>query len=170
MEKEQKTLIERWGGIAAAITAILSLVFLVFPTLRPASSAPTPSDSPPDRDYREARTSTREDPGDVILGSWQQYIPDQATGAWQHVGTFVVTKSEGSYVMSAREQRSAPDMVNSIGIFAVQSDGNTWSFNSNWGEGRVGNFLLERVSNTSFEGTIQADGSEVTRTRWTRTQ
>jgi hypothetical protein len=51
-------------------------------------------------------------------------------------------------------------------IFDVQCDGETWTFNSNWGQGRVGNFELHKVSPTEFDGSVGSGGEFVRRNRW----
>jgi hypothetical protein len=108
-------------------------------------------------------------PGDVILGTWQQYILEN-TSRWEFLGTFVVTKTAGAYTISARTQREEPWIANSIGISDVQCDGESWTFNSNWGGGNVAKFSLKRVSNSQFEGTINLGGRPAQRTRWTKIQ
>lgn len=109
-------------------------------------------------------------PGDIIIGTWQQYGLDTTTSQWQLLGTFVVAKVDGVYTISAREQRESPGLSNSIGIFDVRSDGASWTFNSNWGGGRVGNFRLHRVSDTQFDGTVYFSGRVNGITRWIRIQ
>jgi len=108
--------------------------------------------------------------GDIILGTWRQYgyVPEKAQ--WDYLGTFDVAKVNGIYTVSAREQKESPDVVNSIGVFDVQSDGTSWRFNSNWGGGAVANFDLQRVSDTVFEGSISVESQQVGRTKWVRIQ
>jgi hypothetical protein len=164
---EERSLIEKWGAVAVALTGILTLVFLLFPDLKPEPLRGTPAQSStPVSPVADLKPS----PGDVILGTWQQYGLVPATSQWEYFGTFVVAKVNGAYAMSAREQKEDPQLLNSIGIFDVQSDGTSWSFNSNWGRGAVGNFLLQKVSNTVFEGTISVSGRVVGQTKWVRTQ
>lgn len=170
---EERSLIEKWGAIAAALTGILTLLFLLFPSLRPELPHNTPTQSTTPVSAAAAPSGTpppQPSPGDVILGTWQQFGFVPETSRWEYFGTFVVAKVNGAYAMSAREQREDPQLLNSIGIFDVQSDGTSWSFNSNWGQGAVGNFLLQKVSSTEFEGTISASARVVGRTKWVRTQ
>lgn len=172
---EERSLIERWGAIAVALTGILTLLFLLFPNLKPDlphnSQSPSQSSAPASAAAEPSETlPPRSNPGDVILGTWQQFGFDPATSQWEYLGTFVAAKVNGAYTMSAREQREDPRLLNSIGIFDVRSDGTSWSFNSNWGRGAVGNFLLQKVSSTSFEGTISVDTRIVGRTKWVRIQ
>jgi len=106
--------------------------------------------------------------GDSIIGTWRQlgYVPE--TSEWKYLGTFDVAKTNGNYTISAREQQEAPNVLNSIGIFDVQSDGTSLRFNSNWGEGKVGNFDLHRTSPTVFEGTVSVENQVVGRTKFVR--
>ena len=163
---EERSLIEKWGAIAAALTGTVTLVFLIFPQLRPEALQNTAPPATP----VSAAADLRSSPGDVILGTWQQFGFLPATSQWEYLGTFVVAKANGVYAMSAREQREDPQFVNSIGIFDVQSDGTSWTFNSNWGRGDVGNFLLQKVSSTVFEGTASVGARVVGRTKWVRVQ
>jgi hypothetical protein len=102
-----------------------------------------------------------------IEGAWKQYILTQDEGA-VYLGTFVVARAEGEYVISPRTQSEGERMENSIGVTDVSYDGRGWSFNSNWGKGRVGNFELERLSPTVFEGEIRVAGKFENRTRFVR--
>ena len=108
--------------------------------------------------------------GDLIVGSWQQYGLNPTTQQWEYWGTFIVAKTNGIYTMSASEQRQTPYLVNSIGIFDVQSDGDSWSFNSRKTGGIVSTFNLKRASDTEFEGTASSAGLPITLTRWIKVQ
>jgi len=102
-----------------------------------------------------------------IEGAWKQYILTEDEGA-VYLGTFVVARSEGEYVISPRTQLEGERMENSIGVTDVSYDGRGWSFNSNWGKGRVGNFELERLSPNVFEGEIRVAGKFENRTRFVK--
>jgi hypothetical protein len=67
MNAEKKSLIERWGAMAVAITSIFGLVFLLFPHLRPRDTTSTPP-APP-----HASPAS----GDVIIGTWRQLVQDR---------------------------------------------------------------------------------------------
>ena len=99
-----------------------------------------------------------------IEGVWKQFIPTTDEGD-VYLGTFVVARSNGEYVVSPRTQTEGQRMENSIGIFDVAYDGRSWTFNSNWGGGRIGNFELQRVSPTVFEGEIRIAGKLENRTK-----
>lgn len=167
---EERTLIEKGGAIAVALTGILTLVFLLFPGLKPEFTRDSPPPAPTATPISLGPSEPKPSAGDVILGTWQQYGWIPATQQWDYFGTFVVARNNGAYTMSAREQREDPQLLNSIGIFDVQSDGTTWTFNSNWGRGDVGNFSLQKLSNTLFEGDISVRSQVVGRTKWVRIQ
>jgi hypothetical protein len=167
---------ERGATIAGAVTAILTLVFLLYPDLQPKPTAnreEPPASSAAFQTPQAAAVITASHPeaapGDVILGVWRQYVyvdPDQL----RPLGTFAVGKRGGEYTMAAREQVESADLLNSIGIFDVASDGELWTFNSNWGQGRVGNFELRRMSPTVFEGDVKYLGQVVSRNRWVKVE
>jgi len=108
--------------------------------------------------------------GDVILGQWRQYVYDPGSGQWQLLGSVLVGKNALGYTMAPGEQVESPGILNSISIFDVKFDGYTWTFNSNWGQGRVGNFALRRVSDTLFEGDSSYAGQFLQRNRWVKVQ
>jgi hypothetical protein len=106
-------------------------------------------------------------PGVPIEGTWKQWVYDE-TGTPVEIGAFVVSRQRGEYVISARRQNEGERIMNSIGIFDVQYDGALWTFNSNWGKGEVGNFHLERQTDTVFEGEIRVAGQIPNRTKWVK--
>lgn len=130
------------------------------PRATPTPITPTPGEPPAHRPN--------------IEGAWKQYILSQDQGV-VYLGTFVVGRSQGEYVISPRVQQNGPhgtthEYQPSLGIFEVVYDGQTWRFNSNWGrnengEEEVGNFELHRVSPTIFEGEIRVAGELSNRTR-----
>jgi hypothetical protein len=173
---QSKSPLEKWGAVAMAITAILTLVFLLFPDLKPQPreimagpeivepparlpEAPATSRTP------EVNSAPARTAGDVILGTWDQYT-FLSEADLKYGGTFVVSRSDGRYVMSAQSQRE--DAGHTIGLSDVDSDGRRWTFRSNWGGGRVATFALERVTENVFEGAASLGGFVVQRDRWVR--
>jgi hypothetical protein len=104
---------------------------------------------------------------DTIMGAWKQYVltPDEGD---VYLGTFVVSQLRGEYVISPRTQSEGDRMMNTLGVFDVSYNGERWTFNSNWGGGEVGNFELQRVSPTVFEGEIRIAGRLSNRTRFVK--
>lgn len=173
-----RSALEKWGAIAMAITGILTLVFLLFPDLKP-----QPRDAEPVRDIAAPPAQLLDAPaiaqvsvpvqapapppraGDAILGTWDQYT-FLTESDLKYGGTFVVSRSDGQYVMSALRQRE--DSGHTIGLSDVNSDGRSWTFRSNWGSGFVATFALERVSENVFEGVASLRGLPMQRDRWVR--
>jgi hypothetical protein len=149
------------GKIPRAVAAIGGIVFIVMSSGYPDNSAKTAPVAVPQKP-RQA--------GDSILGTWKQYSYDQTSQKWEYLGTFDVAKVNGSYIISAREQRESSGIMNTIGIFDVQSDGKSWTFNSNWGHGAVGNFSMHRISETVFEGDVAVEGRPAGSTKFVRIQ
>jgi hypothetical protein len=102
-----------------------------------------------------------------IEGAWKQYIVLQDQGEI-YVGTFVVARSGGDYVVAPRTQTEGDSFQTSIGVFDVSYDGQRWTFNSNWGKGEVGNFALRRVSPTEFTGEIRIAGKFENNTKFVK--
>lgn len=103
----------------------------------------------------------------TIEGAWKQYILTADEGD-VYLGTFVVSRNRGEYVISPRAQTEGERMQNSLGVFDVAYSGDAWTFNSNWGGGEVGNFELRRKSPTMFEGEIRVAGQLENRTRFVK--
>ena len=104
-----------------------------------------------------------------IEGIWKQWCFDKSNIPVE-IGTFIVTRQGGEYVMGARVQVEEWRVQNSIGIFNVEYDGKLWTFNSNLGGGDVGNFHLERKTDTVFEGEIRVADKAPNRTKWVKIQ
>jgi hypothetical protein len=104
-----------------------------------------------------------------IEGVWKQWCFDEANTPVE-IGTFIVIRQGGEYVMGARAQVEEQRIQNSIGIFNVTYDGKLWTFNSNLGGGDVGNFYLERKTETVFEGEIRVADKPTNRTKWVKIQ
>lgn len=104
-----------------------------------------------------------------IEGTWKQWCFDE-TNTPVEIGTFIVTRRGGEYVMGARVQVEDQRIQNSIGIFNIEYNGELWTFNSNLGGGDVGNFHLERKTDTVFEGEIRVADKAPNRTRWVKIQ
>jgi hypothetical protein len=99
-----------------------------------------------------------------IEGAWKQYVLTEDEGV-VYMSTFVVATGDEGYVISPRKQVEGERFQTSLGVFDIAYDGAHWSYNSNWGDGEVGNFELERVSPTVFEGDIRLAGKLLRRTR-----
>ena len=110
-----RSALEKWGAVAMAISGILTLVFLLLPDLKP-----QPRDAQSVREFAgsaaqllDAPAATQVSvpvpapaPGDIILGTWDQYTL-LTEADLKYGGTFVVSRSDGQYVMSALRQTLA---------------------------------------------------------------
>ncbi len=158
-KSENKGFLEKWAAKAVALTAILTLLFLLFPDLKP-----TPTETP----LRSTSTQTpTSNPGDIILGIWEQFIFVSETDL-RSGGKFLVSRAEGEYVMSSVSQPDDARSIHSIEISQIQSDGNLWTFTSNQGAGRIVYFELKKVSENVFEGCAQLDTTIIQCDRWIR--
>lgn len=158
--KERQVLIALIGATSAVIAAfakpICSTLFSDEDKPRPAAVA---------ANVDEPITPTPTTPS--IEGAWKQFVllPDEGP---VYLGTFVVSRLRGDYIVAPRTQQEGERYVNTLGVFDVSYDGQQWSFNSNWGGGEVGNFDLKRMSPTVFEGEIRIAGQLSNRTRFVK--
>jgi hypothetical protein len=84
-------------------------------------------------------------------GDWQQYV--FADGAWRGLGVYRVTVSDGGdYRMEPVSQSQDPGVTTSKGLSNVNFSGRTWSFSSDWGNGDVGEFRLQRMAPGLYAG------------------
>ena len=149
------------GAIAAVLAAVAAPICSKL--LSSDSSPPAAGTTPTSGLAAESPV----DPGVPIEGTWKQWVYDE-TGTAVELGAFVVTRRQGEYVISARRQNESERIMNTIGIFDVQYDGTLWTFNSNWGKGKVGNFRLQRQTDIVFEGEIIVPGEIPNRTKWVK--
>jgi hypothetical protein len=160
-EQQKHGILDNWGAKAAAVTTILTLVFLIFPRLQPMRD--NGSDGRPGVTGQPRSPTTGEVtnplPGDVILGTWRH--SDSIPGDDRYLSTVIVTRTPSGYLMSVRDQAEDSTITNGIGIDHVECDGETWTFDSNWGKGEVGHFVLKRRSPTLFEGTVYENGKAI---------
>ena len=115
------------------------LLLLLLPAL--AGAAEAPSDGATARQQAE-RTA----------GDWQQFVAD-GNGAWRPLGVYRVEKSDdGVYRMTPVNQSQEPDVITSKGLSDVRFEGTDWQFKSDWGNGDVGEFRLERIGPGIYAG------------------
>lgn len=172
--------VEKTARILAAFGGIAFVVMAIYYDSRSLGKNPAPpafsqsnqsnQNNQPNQNNQFSEPETVAVAGDIILGTWKQYGYNTETSQWQYLGTFDVAKVNGNYIISAREQQESPTVINSLGTFDVQSDGMIWKFNSNWGNGVVANFELQRVSDTVFEGMINVEQQQQGKTKFVRIQ
>jgi len=158
--KDRQVLIAVIGATSAVVAAfakpICTTLFSSADKPRAAATATEPA---------EPITPTPSTPS--IEGSWKQYVLVPEEGP-VYLGTFVVSRHRGDYIVAPRTQTEGERYINTLGVFDVSYNGKQWSFNSNWGGGEVGNFDLTRVSPTVFEGEIRVAGQLSNRTRFVK--
>lgn len=159
--RDRSLLIACIGAGSAIVAAFAKPIIDAFTTEGPVSqplvaAAPINSGGPADSPVTPM-------PGG-IEGAWKQYIVTKDEGD-VYLGTFVVARSHGEYVISPRTQVEGERYQDSIGVFDVSYDGKSWTFNSKWDDGDVGNYELRRVSPTVFEGEIRVAGKMENLTR-----
>ena len=110
-----------------------------------------------------ARAQT--EPGVRTTGDWQQYV--FADGAWRGLGVYQVTLSDsGEYRMEPVSQSQDPGVTPSKGLSDVKFSGADWSFNSDWGDGHVGEFHLQRVAPGLYAGWSYLQEKQVNYNLW----
>ena len=90
--------------------------------------------------------------GERVAGDWEQFIFFPDTSTWRSAGVYRVEQVDGEYRMSPVNQVQAPDLTNSRGLTNVRFSGSDWLFNSDWGNGNVGEFRLRRIGPGVYQG------------------
>jgi hypothetical protein len=84
-------------------------------------------------------------------GDWQQYV--FADGAWRGLGVYRVALSDGGdYGMDPVSQSQDPGVTTSKGLSNVKFSDGAWRFSSDWGNGDVGEFRLQRIAPGLYAG------------------
>ncbi len=73
-----------------------------------------------------------------VTGDWQQFV--LVDDAWRALGIYRVAQADGDYRMAPVSQSQEPGTTPSKGLSNVRFAGPEWSFNSDWGDGTVGEF------------------------------
>ena len=147
--------------IGAGSALLAALVNPICNLVMPKTSPPA---SPPAVVAGEDPSSPVTPTAEPLEGAWRQYVLTADEGDL-YLGTFVVSRLRGEYVISPRSQNEGKRYVNTLGLFDVNYRGDELTFSSNWGGGNVGNFALKRISPTVFEGEIRVAGKLSNRTR-----
>jgi hypothetical protein len=98
-------------------------------------------------------------------GDWQQFVAD-GNGAWRPLGIYRVEQSDGAYRMAPLSQSQEPGVIASKGLSDVRFEGTDWRFNSDWGNGDVGEFRLERFGPGIFSGWSYLRGEQRNYNLW----
>jgi hypothetical protein len=125
----------------ATLIAVICLIYLL------ASAAPT--------NAQQRRT-----------GEWQQFAWNEFEHHWQSLGTFLVYKEQGKYLMKPVDQVKAPDITNSLGLSDVHFRARRWTFKSDWGNGEIATFRLTRIGKNVYRGWAYLKSKPQTRNLW----
>lgn len=85
-----------------------------------------------------------------VTGDWQQFV--LAKDAWQALGVYRVEQSDGDYRMAPVGQSQEPGVTPSKGLSTVRFSGAEWTFNSDWGDGKVAEFRLRHIGPGVYVG------------------
>ncbi len=85
-----------------------------------------------------------------MTGDWQQFV--LVDDAWRALGIYRVAQADGDYRMAPVSQSQGPGTTPSKGLSDVRFAGAEWSFNSDWGDGKVGEFRLRHIGPGVYVG------------------
>ncbi len=106
-----------------------------------------------------------------IEGVWVQRLRIFGEKRLSAVGEFRVEKQFGGYQMRQLRSINQPDkVIDSRGISNVRFDGKQWSFFSDWGLPRLGEFRLSRVTDDLYRGYSFYDGKRLGFHEWERVE
>lgn len=141
-------------------------------TSRPSEGTTRPADpgevTPPAETETPPENRADKAPRDII-GTWKQYASKDGV-ATQYLGTFLVSRRDGRYVMDYTEKTDAPNVRDTLGISDITFEGTDWTFSSTWGENDIGYFSLRRVSDVLFVGTVSRNGQITGENLWERVE
>lgn len=126
--------------VSTARRALVSLVLfaLLVPGLAPAAHA-------------QADGATAQAPSERTAGDWQQYV--FGAGAWRPLGVYRVERTlDDTYRMAPVSQSQETDVITSKGLSEVRFEGADWRFTSDWGNGDMAEFRLQRVGPGIYSG------------------
>jgi hypothetical protein len=83
-------------------------------------------------------------------GDWVQFV--LLDGTWRPLGIYRLAQTDGTYRMEPVNQPEQPGVTPSKGLSDVQFSDTAWRFDSDWGNGDVGKFRLERVAPGVYAG------------------
>jgi len=137
----------------------------------PANVASQPTADPPANDEQDLSASPSPQPAVNprpaydIIGKWEQRSLNPWTGKYEALARFRVIQTQEGYEMGQLESIAG---THTSGIANVQFDGDTWTFDSDWGPKGVAHFTLRKVSDDAFHGEAYLDGKENQKEKWVR--
>jgi hypothetical protein len=99
-----------------------------------------------------------------VTGDWQQFVLDK--DAWRALGIYRVEQTDGDYRMAPVSQSQEPGTTPSKGLSNVRFAGADWSFNSDWGDGKVGEFRLRHIGPGVYVGWSYLRDQQVNLNLW----
>jgi hypothetical protein len=99
-----------------------------------------------------------------VTGDWQQFV--LVDDAWRALGIYRVAQTEGDYRMAPVSQSQEPGTTPSKGLSNVRFAGAEWSFNSDWGDGKVGEFRLRHIGPGVYVGWSYLRDQQVNLNLW----
>lgn len=99
-----------------------------------------------------------------VTGDWQQFVLVQ--DSWRALGVYRVEQSDGDYRMAPVSQSQEPGVTPSKGLSDVRFAGADWSFNSDWGDGKVAEFRLRHIGPGVYVGWSYLRDQQVNLNLW----
>ena len=102
---------------------------------------------------------------DRRTGAWQQYVLTE-DGSWRLLGTYLVQQRNGVFVMAPVSQTRDEGITNSRGLFDLQYTTTEWHFRSDWGNGNIAQFRLNKIDPGVYQGWAYLDDRRQNRNLW----
>jgi hypothetical protein len=99
-----------------------------------------------------------------VTGEWQQFVHGQ--DSWSALGVYRVEQSDGDYRMAPVSQSQEPGTIPSKGLSNVRFSGAEWTFNSDWGDGKVAEFRLRHIGPGVYVGWSYLGDEQVNLNLW----
>jgi hypothetical protein len=99
-----------------------------------------------------------------VTGDWQQFV--LVKDAWQALGVYRVEQTDGDYRMAPVSQSQEAGVTPSKGLSNVRLSGAEWSFNSDWGDGKVAEFRLRHIGPGVYVGWSYLHDEQVNLNLW----
>ena len=99
-----------------------------------------------------------------VTGDWQQFV--LVNDAWRALGVYRVAQSDGNYRMEPVSQLQEPGVTPSKGLSNVRISGAEWTFDSDWGDGKVAEFRLRHIGPGVYVGWSYLRDEQVNLNLW----
>jgi hypothetical protein len=102
---------------------------------------------------------------DRRTGEWHQYVLTDE-GSWRLLGAFNVQQQNGVFVMAPVAQLRDTGVTNSRGLFDLRYTATEWSFHSDWGNGNIAVFRLNKIDPGVYQGWAFLGEKRMNRNLW----